>query len=204
MKERLRLYFQHVRPGLVEQGHDINNLFILPGSQKITNFSNLRNFLKKKLKVDIPCSTKSRKIGATCAAKGLDYQTNTLVTKQMSHGPEVSSKFYEAVHGSKDAAFAYRQMEALREREFASSTRSPQSTASTSKPSTSDVASNRWTAKDTAFIESKFARTIKKRITPHISACEDLGLNKTAKQIQDKVRTIIRQEKKQTEIQTED
>ena len=107
LMDRLRLYFRYIRPLLAEPGHDTKYLFILPGSQKIKKFSNIENFLKRHLDVDIPTSTKARKIGATCAARSLDHQTNILVTKQMSHQPDVSSKYYEAVHGSRDAAHAF-------------------------------------------------------------------------------------------------
>lgn len=206
LMDRLRLYFRHIRPLLVEQGHDIPNLFILPGSQKICKFSNLETFLKRHLMVDIPSSTKARKIGATCAARALDYQTNTLVTKQMSHNPDVSRRYYEAVHGSSDAAFAFQQMEALRKGEPTSRMRvTSLECASMSKPYTSHdvddttVPSNRWPLKDTAFIKSKFAKRLQELKTPSLFECEDLGLNKSAKQIQDKVRTLIRQKRKAAE-----
>ncbi len=188
LTERLRLYFKYIRPLLVDPGHDINLLFILPGSQKIYKFSNLENFLQKRFTISIPNSTTARKIGATCAARSLDYQTNTLVTKQMSHNPEVSRVFYEAVRGPADAAFAFQQMESLRKGEVTSHMRSYPS-----QPEDTSNFSSRWTQSDTTFVKKKFRENIESGQTPGLSQCEDLGLNKTPKQVQDKVRTLIRQ-----------
>ncbi len=190
--KRLDLYFKYIRPLLVEPGEDIDNLFILPGSQKITKITNLESFVSKTLGILIPTSTKARKIGSTLAARNLDYQKHSLITKQMSHQPEVSRKFYEAVHGPQDAAAAFQTMEQLR-------------TGSTSCPTEPHLAigdsalNKRWSPADTNLIKKLFASDIKKMRTPGVAQCTDLGLDRTPKQIQDKVRTIIRQAKKETE-----
>ena len=201
LETRLKLYVKHVRPLLAEAGSDIENLFILPGSQKVNKFGNMEAFISRTLNMTVPTSTKARKIGATCSARSLDYQTHSLVTKQMSHQPEVSRKYYEAVHGSKDTAFAFQAMEQLR-------------TGSTSGPSTltkptptirDDKALNkRWSPADTALIKKHFSTFIKRGITPGVAHCTNVALDRTLKQIQDKVRTIIRQAKKEAENACDD
>ena len=206
LAERLGLYYRYIRPKLVDPGNPCDYLFILPGSQKVNKMSNLEKFLQKRLQVEaIPTSTRARKIGATCAARALDYQTNTLVTKQMSHQPEVSRRYYEAIHGPRDAAFAFQQMEALRKQQSASTTISPPHTPFTplmitappvSLP-TESTPTCRWTSRDAEFVRKRFEKNIASRQTPRLGECEDLGLDKTAKQVQDKVRTIIRQTAKE-------
>ena len=185
LTDRLRLYFTYIRPLLIDQGHDIPNLFILPGSKKIDNFSNLHSFLKKHLAIDIPSATKARKIGATCAARSLDYQTNSLVTKQMSHDPDVSRRYYEALQGPSDAAFAFQQMEALRKGESTSRVQyapvlSQESSQSTPKPTT-PAPSSRWTPRDTVFIQEKFARYIKNGKTPNARTWDWASLQSKSK-----------------------
>ena len=187
MHERLNDYFSYMRPYLAEPGKDIDSLFILPGSVHVHKFSNMEAILKRHLRIEIPSATLARKIGATCAARSLDYQANQLVTKQMSHQPEVSARYYEAVHGLEDSAKAFKTMESLR--------KNPQSCRG--EPSSSGTATprlnSRWTAQDTNTVEKKFRKAIKKGKTPELHECQGLGIDKTPKQIQDKVRTIVRQ-----------
>ena len=128
--------------------------------------------------------------GATCSAKELDYQTHHLVTQQMSHQADVSRKYYEAVHGKRDAAFAFQKLEGLR----------TGSKAGTSE--TGGLASQRWSTLDTAFVKKKFAACIKNARTPGLPECSEIGLDRTAKQVQDKVRTLIRQAPKRGRILT--
>ena len=187
LSSRLLLYFKYIRPLLMEPGEDIDNLFILPGSQKVGKFGNLEASISRFLNVQVPSSTKARKIGATCSAKALDYQTHHLVTQQMSHQADVSRKYYEAVHGKRDAAFAFQKLEGLR----------TGSKAGTSE--TGGLASQRWSTLDTAFVKKKFAACIKKARTPGLPECSEIGLDRTAKQVQDKVRTLIRQAQKKRE-----
>ena len=92
LMERLHLYFDYVRPHLAQPGSDITNLFIMPGSQKVTKITNLIRFLENRFDMTIPTCTMARKIGATNAALSLDDPSNTLICKQMSHQPAVSDK----------------------------------------------------------------------------------------------------------------
>ena len=190
LEKRLKLYFKHVRPQLAEAGNDIENLFILPGSQRVNKFGNLERFLSRTLNMPVPTSTRARKIGATCSARSLDYQTHNLVTKQMSHQPDVSRKYYEAVHGAQDTAFAFQAMEHLR----------TSGSAPPSKPNwevqTLNTTGCRWTPASTALVETQYSSYIKRGKTPGLGQCMNLALDKTPKQIQDKVRTLIRQRRK--------
>ena len=195
LEKRLRLYFKHIRPLLAEAGNDIENLFILPGSQRVNKFGNLESFISRTLKISVPTSTKARKMGATCSARSLDYQTHSLVTKQMSHQADVSRKYYEAVHGAKDTAFAFQAMEHLR----AAGSGSP------SKLNLEDqnAESKWWSPADAQLIETHFSTFIKRGKTPGLGQCSNVALNRTPKQIQDKVRTIIRKNKKQAADEAE-
>ena len=190
LEKRLRLYVKHIRPLLAEPGSDIENLFILPGSQKVNKFGNLEAFISRNLKMSVPTSTKARKIGATCSARALDYQTHSLVTKQMSHQPDVSRKYYEAVHGSKDTAMAFQAMEHLR-------TGFTSGSSILTQPQSEEDANKRWSAADTALIEKHFHAYIKRGKTPGLGQCHGVALSRTPKQVQDKVRTLIRQSKKE-------
>jgi hypothetical protein len=191
LHQRLNNYFNYMRPLLAQPGNDIDELFILPGSTKVRKFSNLETLLKRTLKIDIPSATMARKIGATCAARCLDYQTNQLITKQMSHQPHVSAMYYEAVRGIDDSAKAFQCMESLR-------TGKPQPHESHADKPPDSVASpnvkgNRWTTQETQTVMKKFRRAIEAGKTPELQECATLELGKTPKQIQDKVRTVIRQ-----------
>ena len=189
LEERLKLYFKY-RPLLTEPGNDVDRLFILPGSKPVGKFGNLKDYISKRINTDIPTATEARKIGTTCAARVLDYQTNILVTKQMSHQPEVSRKYYEAIHGSKDTAFAFHKLEALRE---ASKTQQPTQIPSTPAAANDLGTHSRWSSADTKFVRKKFARHIKNKQTPRLDECSELGISKSQKQVQDKIRTLIRQ-----------
>ena len=52
--------------------------------------------------------------------------------------------------------------------------------------------SSRWSTQHIKFVEDKFADHIKRKQTPLLRDCGDLGIGKTAKQVQDKVRSLIR------------
>ena len=189
--QRLKAYYKYIRPRLAQPGRDIDLLFILPGSAKVLKFSNMVAVLKRTLKIEIPSATLARKIGATCAAKSLDYQTNQLVTRQMSHQPEVSARYYEAVHGIEDSAKAFECMESLRSKEKHSQSCSGE--PSTSGTSPTKPTSSRWSTYDTSLVERKFHKYIRSGKTPELQQCCNLRIDKTPKQIQDKVRTIVRQ-----------
>lgn len=172
---RLKLYVQYIRPQLVEPGHDVNFLFILPGSRKIEKIGNIEKFLERHIKVSVPTSTMARKIGATCAVKNLDYNDHTLINKQMSHSAEVSSKYYEAIRGPRDAAQAFKTMESLRQKCTPAPTRETEEVIRMTNP--------RWSEKDAQFVEKKFFKLIHRGITPTLDACRNLGLDKNPKQV---------------------
>ena len=201
LMNRLRFYFKYIRPCLAEPGKDSDRLFILPGSVPITKFSNIESFVKR---LNIPTSTMARKIATTCAARSLGESANTLITAQMSHQPAVSNRHYRAIRGSQDAATAFMAIEKLRTSGDAAER--PRHTAAgtfrhTAAPSAAvgnscqalepaqQESSRTWSASDTNFVKKK----IKKRETPTLVQCSELGLAKSAKQVQDKVRTLIRQ-----------
>ena len=99
---------------MTEPGADIDKLFILPGSRPITKIGNIEKYLESKLKLPVPTSTESRKIGTTNAVRQLGPQETNLICQQMSHKSAVSEKYYQATRGGLDAARAFHALEGLR------------------------------------------------------------------------------------------
>jgi hypothetical protein len=193
LMNRLRLYFKYIRPCLVEPGRDSDRLFILPGSVPITKFSNIETFVKTHLEIDIPTSTMARKIATTCAARSLGDSENTLITAQMSHQQGVSNRHYRAIRGTQDAATAFLAIEKLRTSAGPSPAAGNLETPAQDDTAPPEESSRKWSKSDTNFVREKFKKKIKKRETPTLQECSQLGLAKSAKQVQDKVRTLIRQ-----------
>ena len=75
LMHRQRLYYKNIRPLLVRPGHDINLLFILPGSKKIDKFTDIVSRLERALQIDIPNPTMVRKIGCTSEVQVLYIST---------------------------------------------------------------------------------------------------------------------------------
>lgn len=149
LQRKLKQYYTHIRPRLAMPGHDINRLFIMPGSRQVSKISILEDLLGAALGVRVPCSSDARKIGATFAAQQLGYTENRLVCTQMSHGPAVSQKYYEAVRGTSHAAAAIKTMEKLR----------TQAQSAPPPPST-PVFTAKWSPEDTETVKRKFRKHI--------------------------------------------
>lgn len=192
MKERVDAYFNLVRPKLVKAGADIPNLFILPGSRPIEKIANLSRFLQGKLKIKIPTCTRARKIGTTSAARTLDEKDNLLISAQMSHSPAVARKYYTAITAPRDAVTVYKKMEGMR-----TMPDSPNVQITSCGPSMpSPLIPGKWSNEDTRCIEKLFAKHIALRKPPPLKDCASKARHfptRTTKQIQDKVRTTIRQ-----------
>ena len=192
MKTRVDRYFDLVRPKLAEPGKDVPNLFILPGSLPITKIGNLTRFMEKQLGLTIPSCTMVRKIGATSAARKLDDATHRIVTNQMSHTPAVAKKYYEGLSGCRDAAKAYKTMEQMRSGIDVQEHTQEQSLHTPSKS---------WAEDQVKYVEKVFKKAIESKKAPSLKECAaKLKIEgKTPKQIQDKVRTILRQRQKEAE-----
>jgi hypothetical protein len=153
-------------------------------------WSNINAYLVKKLGIHIPTSTMVRKIGSTCAARSLDPTSNGLVTSQMSHQSAVSIKHYRCISGTKDAAVAFNIMEELRAKkletvEGVESGESAESVESAVKKYCV------WSMDHTAKLGRLFAKTIARGQTCSLSEAKDVLARRSAKQIQDKVQTIM-------------
>lgn len=128
------------------------------------------------LKIAIPSATDVRKAGATAAAKFCTEAEAKIVHRQFAHDSRVAAQYYEAIKGTKDAKSAYDTLQRIGEEKLSSR--------------------RLWTDKETDVIKEKFLSNVNSAQTPSLLECKDIFKDKTAKQVQDKVRTLIRNEKK--------
>ena len=190
LDDMLANYVQHIRPmSLDAEVEDPGTLFVLPGSKQIRKWSNINSYLINKLQVTIPTSTMVRKIGTTCAARLLDPTANGLVTSQMSHHSAVSIKHYRCTAGAEDAASAFKIMENLWVQ------------PSTSEDSTEEPKQYRtWNVEQNKELMRLFRRNIANGTVCSLSEAKQVLQHfpgRTAKNIQDKVRTIINKQKRE-------
>lgn len=193
LAERIHRYFALIRPLLVSPGHDINRLFILSGSKPVERAGNLMSFLEGILKITIPSPTLVRKIGCTAVAKSCSEAEHRIVSRQMCHDPLVGAKYYEAVRGKKDAVEAVNLLQDLRKKSTPTAA-TPQSESSEEE---TFVPPKRWTLAETQLVGRHFKSNVEQRTTPSMDDCIPLLARlrgRDTKQIQDKVRTLIRQE----------
>ncbi len=79
MTERLADYVNFIRPILRKDDDPEEYLFLNTNGKRISKIGNVEYYLRDKLKINIPTSTKARKIGATEASKSLNYEQNEMI-----------------------------------------------------------------------------------------------------------------------------
>ena len=173
----------------------------MPGSKPVNRATSLVDFMSNVLKIYIPSATMVRKIGSTAAARACTESESRLINRQMCHDPVVGAKYYEAIKGPRDAAKAFDVLKRLREEskgeEVSSSKARADSSPSDEGSSEEEEPTSRWKPKDTSLVRAKFKAALKSLATPTLKECQGLHIKgKTNKQIQDKIRTMIRQEKR--------
>ena len=168
----IKKYIKLIRPCIEPEDEFNENVFLLPNGKKVMKLSNLIRFMESELNITIPSATEVRKIGATAVAKKCTEGEARVVARQMAHDPRVSAQYYQAVRGVKDAKKAYDTLKEV---------------VSKKTPS------KKWDDESTEILRIRFEKNIKDNKTPKMSECGGIIKGKDPKQVQDKIRTIIRQ-----------
>ena len=122
----------------------------------------------------------------------MKYGTNSeaqVVTKQLSHSAQTHERYYAAISGPSHAAEAFHTMGKLRKE-------------ASQKPATKKRAQrHRFTENEESEIKEYFAPAILAQITPSQEECQEFLQGKdtelTKRQVQDKLKNIIKSAKKQ-------
>lgn len=197
---KVQAYATQIRPLLCASapGEEPEKLLLLPGGDPIRHMTNHLKSLETKFRVKVPTATLVRKAGATATARKVGGEAGVLIRQQLSHSSETDLRFYQALCGDSDAATAFTTMEQLRE---AGST----SSAPQQSPSRPDAATapappagggrRRFTTAEEKLVKDYFKETIRKKESASLSQCKAFlqahRLQRTPKQIQDKVRNLI-------------
>ena len=171
LKDKIDDYVQYIRPSTSEY------LFCTNEGAKISKVQNIIRYLSNKCKIDLPSSTDTRKGGATAVALCGSESEVRLVSRQLAHDDRVHKRYYEAIRGKKEAVKAYEVLKgAMDEGEG-------------KRPlfSTTEVET----------LKEKFKANIENLKVPLKRECENIFPNKKTQQVLDKIKTIIRQKKRQ-------
>ena len=104
----------------------------------------------------------------------------------MSHQPSVSDTYYKAITGPRDAANAFIKMEKLRT-----------DNKETTEGEAAAEGNKKWSERDAKTVERHFRNNILRAKAPILKECTADHIQipgKSARQIKDKIRTIIRQQ----------
>ncbi len=144
------------------------------------------------------------------AALNLERPDATLVTRQLSHTADTDINYYQALSGSKHAATALQRMEEARAKKSEGKGKAeiaPKTTPLSAKgkgkeemttESTPTRKRRRFTEEEEEMITLYFEDNIQSSDTPHLEDgvvfLQNHPLERTPKNIQDKVKTIIKNE----------
>ena len=174
-QQRLEEYVNHLRKQVDPMNH-VENLFVYPGEQPITNLTNRLQPLARHYGHMVPTATTIRKAAATKGAKELSYGEMATLSKQMSHSTETSQRYYQALSSDKQALEAYHTIQRM------------QHDHTTKKRQA-------FSDEEEKLIKDYYSGSIKRGKTPALHVCKDFAkyehTTRSAKQVQDKVRTII-------------
>ena len=190
---RILLYKNTVRKCLDPDGTS-TNLFVLSGSRPLTKLSSRIQSLGKIYGLTLPTATRVRKIGATSVALNLgDTATAHLVTRQLSHSAATESQYYQAIVGDRHAVEAFGSMENLR---AGGTGNVKEEKLASESPCKELQKKNTFSADETAYIQEHFTENVEERRTPSLARCKTFlelsGLQRSAKNIQDKVKNLIK------------
>ena len=180
---RITLYIDTVRK--VQNTGNSSLLFLLTGGRRVGNLSSRLKALGRLYGLTLPSASRVRKIGATSVALHLDEKDSRLVTRQMSHSVATNVAYYQAIVGEQHAAAAYKTMSSLRQPQ---PEESPKACGTPRRRLFSD--------NESETVKSYFSQNIESESTPTIRQCASFlythALNRTPKNIQDKVKNLIR------------
>ena len=169
----------------------------LDGERRISNANYYIQKLGRHYNIDMPTATRMRKIGSTATVQSCSAAESTLLATHMGHSQPTQQIYYQAITACQHAASAHMLREKLRKE----STKPESSDGSSEVEDKSKPQKVRkpFTAAETAAIEESFATSLKDKTTPSRQLCQDFvtatNSDRDPKQIQDKVRNMIKQQK---------
>ena len=168
-----------------------DSLFVGVEGKPITQLNRSIQWLGGKYGVATPTCTQLRKVGATEAALRCSETSRHLITSHMSHSEAVHSKYYVKIRGSKLAAKAHAERVKL-----AAAADDDSDDDAEPGPSKQKVQKTAYSDREVALIEGYFRNNIKKGrpVSPGEARAflKKHPLKRTFKQIQDKVRNLLR------------
>lgn len=202
---RLKAYVCLIRPQCDPNGLS-EKLLVFPGAKCIKNLNYKLQTLGRKYGLNVPTATKMRKIGATSVALNVTGPKSTLVTRQLSHSIETDARFYQALESDQHAVAAFTTMETLRRGQAVQpepqtdegSPCSSKSIPTVGSSTNAGVVKRRpFTEAESDAIHEYFSGDIAAIHTPSLHDCKTFltahpSINRNAKQVQDKVKNIIK------------
>ena len=141
--------------------------------------------LGKRYGIDVPTATESRRRAATAVSTAGTEADREAVAEMMSHSVQTQQRYYSMTKGKDRAVKGFQVMEYLRH-----DAPSGSGTSAASVP---------FSASETEMITLYFDEHIESEAAPPIGTCEefliDHPMSRDAKQVRDKVGTLIRQHK---------
>ena len=191
----LRRFHNVVRP-FCDTENACPYFFTLDGERRISNANYYIQKLGRQYGLDIPTATRVRKIGSTAAVQSCSAAESTLLSTHMGHSQPTQQMYYQAITARKHAASAHMLREKLRKSTKPESSDGSSEAEVQSKP---HKVRKPFSSAETASIDERFAKSIKDGITPSRQLCQEFitatKSDRDPKQIQDKVRNIIKQRK---------
>ena len=181
-----------VRPQLLGS-NDSDLVFVRPGGRPVIKPRSLQEAISKAFSVTIPSATQIRMAISSEAAETLDAADRRAVSRHMAHSIVTSERYYEANVGARDAARAHHLVRGMGKKTAANPTLTPP----TLSPSPTKTAKrHRFPEGLQKAIDTEFAEEIASNTAPGMAKCrafvEREGCSKTAKDVCDRVRTIVR------------
>ena len=171
LKDRIQNYIDYIRPSI-----DSEYVFINEDGTQVSKLQNLIRYMSKEVEMNLPSCTAVRKGGATAIASTSSEGEVRVVTRQLAHDPRVHAQYYEAIRGKKETKKAYDVLNNAME--------------------ASGGEKKLWSDEETKLIREKFKVNIDEEKPPKKKECLGLFPKKTSQQVVDKVKTIIRQNKR--------
>ena len=193
----LRQYVSVVRPQLLGSNNS-DLVFVRPGGRPVIKPRSLQEALSKAFGVTKPSATEIRIAIASEASETLDAADRRAVSRRMAHSVITHERYYEANVGASDAARAHQLVKEMGKKRVTS----PPLTPPTLSPSpTKKAKRQRFPEGLQKAIETAFAEEIASNTAPGMAKCwafvEREGCSKTAKDVCNRVRTIVRKKQGQ-------
>ena len=172
-------YVEVIRPLL----GDSSLLFPNREGDPIDHLSRHVKKLGEKYGIEVPTATASRRAAATAVSTEMGLQEREAVAAMMSHSVATQQRYYAQTKGREQAVRGFQVMEELREGKTAGGHKVM-----------------RFSEEETETLRLYFESNILNQSIPPISECREFlknhPMNKDAKQVRDKVRSIVRSEKR--------